>query len=79
MNCDAIEDLRPLCRFAVSEPCDPNLCSLGSDACEGGLTAIAAVVSGAAAAITAWSSEQSPDRKLNRYTTAIISIKNLIR
>ena len=53
----------------------------GSDAADGSstLTALTAVVSGLMSAISAWNAQQSPDRKLNRYTTALIAIKDLIR
>jgi hypothetical protein len=40
------------------------------------LGAVAGVVAGCAAALTAWQAESGADRKINRYTTAILSIKN---
>ena len=39
-------------------------------------TAIAGVVSGFAAAITAWQSESGANRKINRYTNAVVALKN---
>lgn len=38
--------------------------------------AIAGVVSGFAAAITAWQSENGANRKINRYTNAVVALKN---
>jgi hypothetical protein len=40
------------------------------------LTAIAGVVSGFAAAITAWQSESGANRKINRYTNAVMALKD---
>jgi hypothetical protein len=40
------------------------------------LSAIAGVVSGVSASLTAWQKDSSADRKINRYTNAIVSIKN---
>ena len=40
------------------------------------LGAVAGVVSGVAAAITAWQEYGGADRKINRYTNAIASIQN---
>jgi hypothetical protein len=39
-------------------------------------TAIAGVVSGFAAGITAWQSESGANRKINRYTNAVVALKN---
>ena len=39
-------------------------------------TAIAGVVSGFAAAITAWQSESGANRKINRYTNAVMALKD---
>ena len=39
-------------------------------------TAIAAVVSGCAGAITAWQSESGASRKINRYTNSVVALKN---
>ena len=39
-------------------------------------TAIAGVVSAFAAAITAWQSESGASRKINRYTNAVVALKN---
>lgn len=40
------------------------------------LTAVAGVVSGVAAAITAWQSESGANKKINRYTNAVVALKN---
>ena len=40
------------------------------------LSAVAGVVSGVAAAITAWQEYGGADRKINRYTNAIVALKN---
>ena len=42
------------------------------------LSAAAGVVSGFSAALTAWQEYNGVDRKINRYTNAILSIKNHI-
>ena len=42
------------------------------------LSAIAGVVSGVSAGITSWQSESGADRKINRYTNAIVALKNHI-
>ena len=42
------------------------------------LNAVAGVVSGLSAAITAWQSDSGADRKINRYTNAVVSINNLL-
>jgi hypothetical protein len=39
-------------------------------------TAIAGSVSGVAVAITAWQSESGANRKINRYTNAVVDLKN---
>jgi hypothetical protein len=39
-------------------------------------TALAGVISGLAAAITAWQSESGANRKINRYTNAVLDLKN---
>ena len=38
--------------------------------------ATAGVVSGVAAAITAWQSESGANRKINRYTNAVVALQN---
>ena len=38
--------------------------------------ATAGVISGVAAAITAWQSESGANRKINRYTSAIVALRN---
>ena len=38
--------------------------------------ALAGTISGISAAITAWQAETSANRKINRYTTAIVALKN---
>ena len=40
------------------------------------LSAVAGVVSGVVAAITAWQEYGGADRKINRYTSAIVSLRN---
>ena len=40
------------------------------------LTAAGGVVSGVSAALTAWQKDSSADRKINRYTNAIINLEN---
>ena len=42
----------------------------------GELSAVAGVVSGVAAAVTAWQEFGGADRKINRYTNAIVALKN---
>ena len=50
--------------------------SVNSETSDVDFTAIAAVVSGFVAAITAWRSESGADRKMSRYTNALTALKN---
>jgi hypothetical protein len=40
------------------------------------LIAVTGIVSGVSAAITAWQSESGANRKINRYTNAVQTLKN---
>ena len=42
------------------------------------LAAVAGIVAGASAGITAWQSESGANRKINRYSIAVVELKNLI-